>query len=129
LWLNLVVGFALGFGWDEKKFHAAAGNPATFQYLIMLFHGADYVAIALVAFLFCLLAGRAAAGRNWMMLACSICAMYSLFIYAHVSPHHLTVGLTWNPQWIQAAIPMLIICVAQMNRRRLVRHALKSAVA
>jgi hypothetical protein len=129
LWFNLLLGFALGFGWDQHKVQAAADNPATFQYLVMLFHGADYVAIGLVAFLFCLLAGRSAAGRNWMLLACLICTLYSLFIYAHVSPHNFTVGLAYKPQWVQAAIPLFILCLARMNRRRLVRHALKSAVA
>ena len=129
LWFNLLLGFALGFGWDHNKVQAAADNPATFHYLVMLFHGADYMAIALVAFLFRLLAGRSAAGRNWMLLAGSICTLYSLFIYAHISPHNFTVGLAWQPQWVQAAIPLFIIGLADMNRRRQVRHALKSAAA
>jgi hypothetical protein len=129
LGFNLVLGFALGFAWDQNKIQAAADNPATFHYLVLLFHGADYAAIALVAFVFCLLAGRSAAGRNWMMLACSICTLYSLFIYAQIFPHNFTVGLTDKPQWVQAAIPLLILCLDQMNRRRRVRNALKSAVA
>jgi len=129
LWLNLLLGYALGFGWDQKKIDAAVDNPANFHYLVMSVHGADYVAIALVVFLFCLLASRSAAVRNWMILAGSICTVYSLFIYVYASPHILTVGLTWQPQWAQATIPLLIFGLAHANRRRQVRNELKSAVA
>ncbi len=126
LCLNLALGFALGFGWDVKRLGAMAHSPATFPHLAKAFHTVDYVSIALVALLFCVLAGRFAAGRRWMWLACSICAVYSLFIYVYIAPHFLSVGLTWRPQWIQAVIPLLILSIVHLIRWRRVRHALKS---
>lgn len=126
---TMVLGLKLGLAWNEKKFHAAAENPVIFHYASLAFHGLDYAVIALVVLLFCLLAGRSAAGRRWLLFACVICAVYSLFIHPRVSPHALTVGLTWKPQWIRAVIPLLTLGIVHLNRLRVVRNALKYAAA
>ncbi len=128
LFLFLSVEFAVGFGWNHKTLHAAAENPTTFGHLVNAAHGADYAAIALVVLLFCLLGRRSAAGLKWVMLAGLICAAYSLFTCARVAPHYFSIGFTWTPQWIRAAIPLSMVGIAYWNRRRIVRGALKVPV-
>jgi hypothetical protein len=129
LLLNLSVEFAVGFGWDDKKLHAAADDPAAFGHLAHAAQGADCAAIALAFFLFCLLARRAAAGLKGMVLAGLMCGVYSLFSYTQVSPHNFTIGLTWKPQWIRAAIPLVMVGIAVWNRHRMVSAALKTPAA
>lgn len=78
LFLDLSLEFALGYGWDSKKLHVAAGNPVSFHHLAMAVHCADYVAIALVTLLFCWLARRSAVSLKWMVTACAICSLHAL---------------------------------------------------
>jgi hypothetical protein len=129
LCLDLTLGYACGFGWNHNQLRAVADNPATFQYLVMAVNGANYVAIAMVTFLFCRLAGRSAAGRSWMLLAGLICALYSLFIGTQLSPHNFSLILGSRPHWIQAAIPLLVFGFAHWNQQRRVRQVLKFAAA
>jgi hypothetical protein len=121
LCLNLSLAYAFGFGWDPKKLHAAASDPAAFHHLSMVAYGADYLATAVVALLFCVLAGRAGVCRSWMVLVCFICAIHSLFMFTYVSPHNYTIGFNSHPEWLRGAIPLLIVCLAQANRFRQVR--------
>jgi hypothetical protein len=118
LTLDLSLEFALGYGWDSKKLHAAADNAAAFHHLAMAVHCADYFAIALVTFLFCWLAYRSVVGVRWMVISCAICSLYSLFISIHISPHFFSIGLSWSPQWIRAAIPLLIASIIYVSQRR-----------
>lgn len=127
--LCLSVEFAIGFGWDHKILDTAADNPAMFGYLAKAAYGADYVAIALVVCFFSLLARRSAVSLKWVMLAGLICAVYSLFTYTYVVPHHFTIGANWKPHWIRSAIPLAMMGIAYWNRRRLVRNALKTPVS
>lgn len=129
LGLDLALGYALGFGWSYHRLRAAADNPATFHYLVMTVNGADYVAIAVVTALFCGLAGRSAAGRSWTLLAGLICALYSLFIGTHLSPHNFAVGLSPWPHWTQAAVPLLVLGMAHWNQRRRIRMTMKLTTA
>ena len=129
LCLHLTLGYALGFGWNHNRLRAVADNPSTFHYLVMTVNGADYVAIAVVTFLFCRLAGQSAVGRSWRLLAGLICTLYSLFIVTYLSPHNFTLGLTPQPHWLQAAIPLLVLGMAHWNQRRRVRQVLKFATA
>jgi len=129
LCLNLALGFALGFGWSHSRLRDAADNPTTFHYLAIMVNSAAYVAMAVVAGLFCRLAGRSAAGRNWMWLAGLICTAHSLFIHTYFSPHNFAMTISSQPQWIQTLIPLLIFGLAYWNQRRQVRRALKFAVA
>jgi hypothetical protein len=128
LLLCLSTEFAIGFCWDHNILQTA-NHPAMFGYLAKVAHGADYAAIALVVFLFCLLGRRSAVNLKWVMLAGLICAVYSLFTYTHVVPHSFSIGFSWKLQWIRAAIPLLVVGMAYGNRRRLVRNALKTAAA
>jgi hypothetical protein len=129
LLLCLSAEFAIGFGWDYKTLQTAANNPAMFGYLAKAAHGADYAAIALVVFLFCLLGRRSAVSLKWVMLAGLICVVYSLFSYTHVVPHNFSIGVSWKPQWMRAAIPLSMMGLTYRNRRRLVRDALKATVS
>jgi hypothetical protein len=122
LCLNLSLAYAFGFGWDQKRLHAAAGNPVAFHHLSMVAYGADYLATALVALGFCVLAGRAGVRRSWMVFVSLICAIYSLFIFTYVSPQNYTIGVNSHPEWLRGAIPLLIICLAQANRLRQLRQ-------
>lgn len=127
MYFNLSLEYAVGFGWDRVKLHKANDNPVVFHYMSMALHGADYVAIGLATLLFCLFGGRSAAGRNWMILACSICAGYSLFSHLYFVPHNITLVLNWRLQWIRGAIPLVITGLFILNRQRRVRNALKCA--
>jgi hypothetical protein len=106
--LDLWLAFALGYGLDWKKLHVAADNPDQFHHVVMAFHGADYVAIALVTLLFCWLARRAALNLKWTVIACAICSLYASFTWVNIVPHSVTVGVGWPPHWIRFAIPLLI---------------------
>jgi hypothetical protein len=123
LCLELSLGFALGFGWDHKKLRAAGDNPVTFHHWAMFAHGADYIAIALVALLICWLARRSAVSFVWMLIACLICSTYALVSYTYVWQHGysvgFTVGNTWGSyQWIRAAIPLLVTGIVYAVQRR-----------
>jgi len=118
LFLDMSLEFALGYGWDEKKLHVAADNPAAFNHLVIAVHCADFVAIALVTLLFCWLARRSAVSFKWMMLSCGICSLYALFIWVQIRPHNFEVGVSWHPQWIRAAIPLLIASAIYGFKRR-----------
>jgi hypothetical protein len=122
LMLGLSLEFALGFGWDWKKLHVATDNPVAFHHLVLALHGADYVAIALVTLLFCWLARRSGVSLKWMVIACAICSLYASFVYARIWPHNFEVGITWTPQWIEAAIPLLIAGAIYAFRRRMMQR-------
>jgi hypothetical protein len=85
-------------------------------------HGADYVAIALVTLLFCWLARRSGVSLKWTVIACGICSLYASFVYARIWPHHFALGVTWTPQWIEAAIPLLIAGAIYAFRRRMMQR-------
>ena len=122
LFLQLSLEFTLGFGWDPEKLHAAAANPVVFRHLVIVIQCADSIAIALVALLFCWLARRAAVSFKWLVLSCVICSLYASFVYARIRPHHFMLGITWTPQWIEAAIPLLIAGAIYAFRRRTMRR-------
>ena len=122
LFLDLSLEFALGYGWDAKKLHVAADNPVAFHHLVMALRGADYVAIALVAFFFCWLVRRSAVNYKWMMAACGICSLYALFLQVIIKPHFFAIGVYWPPQWIRAAIPFLIAGAIYICQRHTARR-------
>ena len=115
---NLSVGFALGFGWNYQKLHVAVRNPESFHHLLLGIRCADYLATALVAILFCWLARRSAVRPTWMVTACAICSLCALFIRVNANPHRLSVLISWNPQWVRFAIPLLIAGAIFAFRRR-----------
>jgi len=122
--LDLSVGYALGFGWDPKKFRMAADNPVVFHQLLLAFRLAVDVAFGLVTLLFCWLSRRAAAGRRWMLVACGICSLYGLFTWIRIARHNFTIGISSHPQWLQAAVPLLVggtICAWQWRKVRELR--------
>jgi hypothetical protein len=127
--LDLSLGFALGYGWDEKKLHVAANDPIAFKHMVIALNGADFLAIALVALLFCWLARRAAVSFKWMLLSCGICSLYALFSWVHINPDSFALGiispiphgLSPSAQWIRAAIPLLIAGAIYISHRRTVR--------
>ncbi|MFZ0829019.1 MAG: hypothetical protein WAO02_16515 [Verrucomicrobiia bacterium] len=118
LFIDLSLEFALGYGWDREKLHVAADNPVAFHHLVMVLQCADFVAIALVTLLFCWLARRSAVNLTWMVTACVICSLYALFLQVIVKPHFFAIGIYWPPQWIRAAIPLLIAGAIHLFRRR-----------
>jgi hypothetical protein len=116
--LDLSLEFALGYGWDEKKLHLAAGHPVEFHHLVIAVHGADQIAIALVTLLFYWLARRASVSLTWMAVSLGICLLYALFIWVDIKPHTFALGISWTPQWMRAAIPLLIAGTIYILRRR-----------
>jgi hypothetical protein len=118
LGVNMALEFALGYGWDKQKLHVAVNNPVVFHRLVIAVHCADYAAVALVTLLFCWLARRSSVRLLWMMIACAICSLYSLFIWIQVKPHSFSLGVTWHPHWMRAAIPFLIVgAIVALQRR------------
>lgn len=127
--LDLYVGYALGFDWDPKKFRVAADNPVVFHQLVLAFHLAGSLAFGLVAFLFCWLARRAAAGRRWMLVACGICTLYALFTWVSISRHNFAIGVSWHPHWLQAAVPGLVGITILALQWRKARDLRKNLIA
>jgi len=138
--MNMLLVFALGYGWDFNKLHAAEDNPATFHHLAMGVQGADGVAMAVVGLLFCWLARRSAVSLKWMGIACGICSLYALFFSVQIQPHthifSLGVSATWTSPWTallwslhwgRAAIPLLMAGAVYAWRRRLVKKARRGA--
>jgi len=127
LWLLLLVFELLlvvtpGCGWDAKKLHAAANDPASFHYFVMVFQFMDYIALALATLLFCWLARRAAVGLKWMVTACAICSLLTLITWGKIEPHSFFVGFTVNShlhlQWIRGAIPLAVAGAVYVIERR-----------
>ncbi len=118
LFLGLWLEFAIGYGLRSQQLHIAAGKPDSFHHIAIAVHCADFVAIALVTLLFCWLARRAALSLKWTAVVCSICLLYALFAWVRIVPHSLTVGVSWTPQWIRSAIPLLIVATMYTLRRR-----------
>jgi hypothetical protein len=121
LFLDLSLEFALGYGWDSKRLHAAADNPIAFHHLVIAADGADFVAITLVTLFFCWLARRSAVSAKWMVISCAICSLYALFFSVHIRPHSFSIGFYWTPQWMKAAIPLLIASAIYTVQRRMTR--------
>ena len=128
LFLFLSAEFGIFFGWDNEVLRAAANDPTTFGYLAKALQGADCAALTLVVLVFCFLGYRSGVGLKWMTLGIFICAIYSLFIFMHVVPHSFFIGVTWKPQWMRAAGPLLMVSLAYWNWRKQVRDALKASV-
>ncbi|HTS18448.1 MAG TPA: hypothetical protein VMP11_12810 [Verrucomicrobiae bacterium] len=140
IWLE----YAVGCGLNDERLHAAAGRPDGFRHICAAVHGADYVAIALVTFLFCWLTYRVAASFKWTVTVCAVSALYALvtgvFIQPHIpsiQPHNLTLGFNahwppytiWSPQLIRFAIPLAILGLTYAIQRRAAERFRESAVA
>ena len=82
--------------------------------------GACYLGTAIVAALFCWLARRSVAGQRWALAACAVCALQSYFGYCRIAPHAVSIGYSFDSDWIAASIPMLVglIAVALQQRTR-----------
>lgn len=120
LWVLALAGevwviCGVGFGWDAHKIHLAGDDPVSFRHWAMVVYGADYVAIGLVALLFCWLSRRAGARWAWMGIACLIGSALAAFSHIHLSVHDLFVGLDRRVHWSRALIPWV---VAGANRLR-----------
>lgn len=122
LGLSLSLIFAVRYGWDKQKLHVAADNPVAFHHLAFALQCADYVAIALVTLLFCWLARRASVSFKWMLTACGICSLCASFIWVHLAPHNLALGVTWHPNWIRVAIPLLVAGAIFTVKRRIIHE-------
>lgn len=117
LFLNLYMEFML-YGWNDRKLHEAGNNPVIFHHVVIEVHCADFAAISLVTLFFCWLARRSAVSLTWMMTACGICSLCALFIWVQIHPHNFAVGISRNPQWIRAAVPLLIASAIYARRRQ-----------
>jgi hypothetical protein len=126
LCLSLSLEFALGYGWNHKKLNVAANNPIAFHHMAIAFNCADYAAISLVTILFCWLARRSAVSPAWLVTACVICSIYTLFIHIHIRPHHVWLNIASKPQWFRPAIPLFIAGMIYILRRRTISNSLKS---
>ncbi len=126
LLLQMVLAFALGYGWDVKKLHVAVNDPVTFQHVRMAFQFIDYVAVALAALLICWLARRAAVNPKWMVTACAVCSFLALFTWGQIEPHSFFVGFSADShlhlQWLRGAIPLAVAGAVYIFQRRMARH-------
>ncbi|HUJ71169.1 MAG TPA: hypothetical protein VLZ30_02930 [Verrucomicrobiae bacterium] len=117
LWLD----FAMGYGLNASRLHFAADNPDSFRHMATAVHGTDYLAITLVTLLFCWLARRSALSLKWTVAACAICSLYALFSRVTIVPHAFSLGISWAPQWIRSAIPLLTVATIHLFQWRTVR--------
>jgi hypothetical protein len=101
--LVIILEFLVGY-----NLHVAKQNPTAFPHLALVFHGGDYVAIALATLFFCWLARRSAVNLTWMSIACGICSLCALFTRISIDPHAIVLGLSSTLQWMRAAIPLLV---------------------
>ena len=116
--LNLSLEFALGYGWNHTKLHVAANNRIAFHHMFIAYNCADDASVALVTLLFCWLARRSAVGFIWLVTACVICSIFTLFIHTYIRPHSVWLNIAAKPQWFRSAIPLLIAGVVYILRRR-----------
>ena len=116
LLLGLWLESAMSYGLNPNHLHLAADKPDSFHHIFLAVHCTDYIVIALVALLFCWLAWRSALSLKWTVTACSICSLYALFSRVTIVPHSLMVGVSWTPQWIRFAIPLLIAATSYAFR-------------
>jgi len=79
-----------------------------FRLIVLGVQGACYAGTAGVAVLFCWLARRSIAGMRWAIAACGACSLQSYFGYCRIAPHAVSIGYTFAPDWIAAAIPLLV---------------------
>ena len=128
LFLGLGLVFGIFYALDKNQFQQAADNPGIFHYMLMVAHGADYLALALVTLLFCWLAQRSALRFKWTATACVICSLYALFSWIHITPHSLSLGITSAPHWIRFAIPLVTVAQFYAFQRRTV-HCYHETVA
>jgi hypothetical protein len=116
--LNLSLEFALGYDWNQTKLHVAANHRVAFHHMTIAFNCADCAAVALVTLLFCWLARRSAVGFIWLVTACVICSIFTLFVHTYIWPHHVWLNIAAKPQWFRSAIPLLIAGVVYILRWR-----------
>jgi hypothetical protein len=128
LFLGLGLVFGIFYALDKNQFQQAADNPGIFHYMLMVAHGADYLALALVTLLFCWLAQRSALRFKWTATACVICSLYALFSWIHITPHSLSLGITSAPHWIRFAIPLVTVALVYAFQRR-TAHCYRETVA
>jgi hypothetical protein len=121
LLVGLWLGFAMGYGLDPHQLGIAADNPVSFRHIAAAVYGTDYIAIALVTLLFCWLAQRSAISFKWTVAACASCSLYALFSRVTIVPHSFSLGISWAPQWIRAAIPLLVVGASYTFQQRTVR--------
>jgi hypothetical protein len=125
--LNLSLEFALGYDWNHTKLHVAANNQITFHHMFIAFNCADYASVALVTLFFCWLARRSAVGFIWLVTACVICSIFTLFVHTYIRPHGLWLNIAAKPQWFRSAIPLLIVGMVYILRRRTIGNYQKNA--
>ncbi len=130
--LQMALAFALEYGWNMKKVHVAFNNPVAFHHVTNVFQCMDYVAIALVALLFCWLARRSAVKLKWMVTACAVCSVLAVISWGKLEPHSFFLGITANSHldmpWIRGAVPLLVAGAVYAFQRR-TTHGFRENVA
>lgn len=123
--VELCLEYALGFGWNGHKLHAAGGNAVQLYHVIQTVNYADYIAMALVSLSICWLARRWAVRPTWMVTACVICSLYAWLIWIQIDPHRFTVGLgaSWPPHWkFKAVFPLLVAGATWLWQPRIIHR-------
>jgi len=134
--LQMAVAIELEYGWNMKKLHVAFNYPVTFHHLVILFQCMDYVSMALVALFFCWLARRSAVKLKWMVIACAVCSVVVVIVWAKIAPYPPSVAtftlgfsvshalhrpwILYMP-WIRGAVPLLVAGAVYAFQRRTIR--------
>lgn len=123
------LAYTIGFGRNAQKLHNINNNPVIFHHWAMVAYGCDYVALGLVALLICWLARRSGVNLFWMTMACLVGATYALFTFTYVQRHNYSVGLSYNPHWTRAAIPVCVAFAACLYHWWSIRLARRQTIA
>lgn len=140
LFCEMAVVYLLGYGWNFKKFDAAARNPITFHHLLLAFHFTDYLGVALVALLFCWLAQRTAVKPRWMVISCVVCSLLAVICWTKLVPPTATGAMTLSVgfslssdlasmPWLRATIPLLVAGAGYAFRWRTIRRRQQEVTA
>jgi hypothetical protein len=128
--LSIFLGFwlelAIGYGDSLDKVRSLLNQPKTAYGFYLAVQGARFVAIAMVPAVFCWLARRSALDFKWVLIACVLCSLHSLFYYVIIVPHNLSIGYLYHhyqlSSWVAAAIPWLVMAATYAWQRRFLEN-------
>lgn len=125
--LCLLLGSVFGPSYflDDQTLAALNSEPKVVNSIAYpLSIAVSFITTLIVVAVLCRAAGRAALGLNWMLIACSSCALINFFSYSELFANGTNVslcfGFSWYPlHWFYPATPLLIALAVFVRQRQL----------